>query len=61
MPQLKDDIDTTTQLLATEPLTAKDCGIGPHLIHGYPYRFAQQGICYIFCVFFYELVNGSGY
>jgi hypothetical protein len=28
MPQLKADVETTTQLLANEPLSAKDCGIG---------------------------------
>ena len=51
MPLLKADADTTTQLLAAEPLTAKDCGIGEHLIHGYPYKFAQQGnFCFVlFC------------
>ena len=51
MPLLKADADTTTQLLAAEPLTAKDCGIGEHLIHGYPYKFAQQGMfCFVlFC------------
>jgi hypothetical protein len=49
MPLLKADVDTTTQLLATEPLTPKDCGIGEHLIHGYPYKFAQQGNLRIYC------------
>lgn len=52
MPMLKEDATNMMKLLSVEPLTPQDCGIGPHLIHGYPYVFAQQGLNLFYFILF---------